>query len=92
MPAHLTLPQLAALTTLTLGALTWLTTVARTLRRPRHPRGPTRYTTTPLRHRADGLPALPHQRRTGPAAETVRLTPAEEHAFATLVRQLAEEH
>ncbi|PWI08299.1 hypothetical protein DIZ27_22910 [Streptomyces sp. NWU339] len=36
------------------------------------------------------LRAIPRQRRTGPRAEEVRLTPAEREAFAVLVRRLAE--
>ncbi|WP_406727123.1 hypothetical protein WJ438_24280 [Streptomyces sp. GD-15H] len=35
------------------------------------------------------LRAIPRQRRTGPRAEEVRLTPAEREAFAVLVRRLA---
>ncbi|HEY8987302.1 MAG TPA: hypothetical protein VIU15_48030 [Streptomyces sp.] len=87
MPAHLTLPQLTALTALTLASLSWLTTLTRTLRRPRHPYAQPR----PAPLRPDGLPALPAQRRTGPTAEATPLTPAEEHAFATLVRRLADD-
>ncbi|WP_416973841.1 hypothetical protein [Streptomyces sp. 4F14] len=92
MPANLSLPHLAALTALTLAALAWLTVLTRTLRRPRphQPYGPL-LRPTPLVRRPDGLPALPRQRRTGPAAETAPLTPAEEHAFATLVRRLADD-
>ncbi|MEV0694663.1 hypothetical protein [Streptomyces sp. NPDC050388] len=36
------------------------------------------------------LRAIPRQRRTGPRAEEVRLTPAEREAFAVLVRRLAD--
>ncbi|MHC5904377.1 hypothetical protein ACVNF4_10795 [Streptomyces sp. S6] len=93
MPANLTLPQLTALTALTLASLSWLTTLTRTLRRPRHPYTQP-LTATPPRPaplRPDGLPALPAQRRTGPTAEATPLTPAEEHAFATLVRRLSDD-
>jgi hypothetical protein len=34
------------------------------------------------------LSALPHQRQTAPDVESVELTPAEQDAFAGLVRQL----
>ncbi|GHH90662.1 hypothetical protein [Streptomyces capillispiralis] len=42
------------------------------------------------RHTPHGTPAIPRQRRTGPAAEAVHLTEAERDAFAGLVRRLSE--
>lgn len=92
MPEHLSFSQLAGLTALTLATAAWLALLTRILRRTRMQSsyGPT-LRTTPLRYRPDGLPALPRQRRTGPDAEAVRLTPAEEYAFALLVRRLADD-
>ncbi|GAA0654177.1 hypothetical protein GCM10009535_35990 [Streptomyces thermocarboxydovorans] len=40
-----------------------------------------------VRHTGPGMPVIPGQRRTGPLAEAVRLTPEERDAFAGLVRR-----
>ncbi|MBL3667536.1 hypothetical protein JL475_16390 [Streptomyces sp. M2CJ-2] len=52
--------------------------------------GPTPGYAAPAGQALQALRAIPRQRRTGPWAEEVRLTPAEREAFAVLVRRLAD--
>lgn len=52
--------------------------------------GPTPGYAAPAGQALRALRAIPRQRRTGPWAEEVRLTPAEREAFAMLVRRLAD--
>ncbi|MCX4738590.1 MULTISPECIES: hypothetical protein [Streptomyces] len=91
MPLHLTISQLTGMTFLALASIAWLIGMNRMLRRfreeaaansaraarPAHPAYPT-------------LPALPSQLQPGPHREAVELTPAEQDAFAGLVRQLGD--
>jgi hypothetical protein len=76
MPQHVSVYQLLGMTLLVLVAVAWAIGLAFMLRRGA------------LQRSGHGLPALPHQRQTGPGHECVELTPAEEDAFAGLVRQL----
>ncbi|MER7565773.1 hypothetical protein ACGFWE_30285 [Streptomyces sp. NPDC048523] len=80
MPEHHSVYQLLGMTLLVLVTVAWGIGLAFMLRRGR-------YKTVPW-HYGRGLPALPHQRRAAPGRECVELTPAEEDAFAGLVRQL----
>ncbi|MFF1302219.1 hypothetical protein [Streptomyces sp. NPDC058307] len=80
MPEHHSAYQLLGMTLLVLVAVAWAMGLAFMLHRARHNTAPW--------HFGRGLPALPHQRQTGPGRECVELTPAEEDAFAGLVRQL----
>ncbi|MGW5972548.1 hypothetical protein [Streptomyces sp. NPDC055186] len=52
--------------------------------------GPAPGYAVPAGRELQALRAIPRQRRTGPRAEDVRLTPAEREAFAVLVRRLAD--
>ncbi|MFS4097698.1 hypothetical protein [Streptomyces sp. AF1A] len=80
MPEHLSSLQLAGVAVLTLAGAVWAIGVARLLRR---------FRAEALREfPARRLAVLPPQPRTGPARESVDLTPAERDAFAGLVRQL----
>ncbi|WP_369389811.1 hypothetical protein AB5J72_20865 [Streptomyces sp. CG1] len=81
MPEHAPTLQLIGVVVLAVAAVAWTVVLMRLLRRTGF-QTPTRCTPT-------ALPALPSQRRTGPALESVELTPAEQDAFAGLVRQLA---
>ncbi|WP_329244221.1 hypothetical protein [Streptomyces canus] len=80
MPEHVSVYQLLGMTLLVLVAVAWVIGLAVMLRRGRREAA--------LWHSGHVLPALPHQRQTGPGRESVELTPAEEDAFAGLVRQL----
>jgi hypothetical protein len=80
MPEHVSVYQLLGMTLLVLVAVAWAIGLTVMLRRGRHEAA--------LWRSGHGLPALPHQRQTGPGHECVELTPAEEDAFAGLVRQL----
>ncbi|GGX18241.1 hypothetical protein GCM10010297_44610 [Streptomyces malachitofuscus] len=90
MPEYKTLSRTTGATVLTLVAVACAAGLADVLRRRR---GRTRAPGTPEageRHTPHGTPTIPRQRRTGPHAEAVRLTPAERDAFAVLVRRLSE--
>ncbi|WP_406158212.1 hypothetical protein [Streptomyces canus] len=80
MPEHVSVYQLLGMTLLVLVAVAWAIGLAVMLRRGRREAA--------LWRSGHGLPALPHQRQTGPGRESAELTPAEEDAFAGLVRQL----
>ncbi|MFD7879435.1 hypothetical protein ACFV5G_36010 [Streptomyces sp. NPDC059766] len=98
MPEHLSIPQLAGVAVLALAAaVVWVMCLTRVLRRGP---GGGRYGASGWRsgRRADlaafpvlpapsVLSALPAQRQAGPQLESVELTPAEEDAFAGLVRR-----
>ncbi|WP_406436834.1 hypothetical protein OHB00_22190 [Streptomyces sp. NBC_00631] len=80
MPAHDSTLQLIGMAALTLATVAWALVVTRLLRRNRR---------KALAWRAArALPAFPHQLQAAPPRETVELTPAEQDAFAGLVRRL----
>ncbi|MGW2418027.1 hypothetical protein ACWC0C_02000 [Streptomyces sp. NPDC001709] len=81
MPEHVPTLQLIGVAVLAVAAVAWAVVLTRLLRRAR--------LQAPARPATALLPALPRQRRTGPALESVELTPAEQDAFAGLARQLA---
>lgn len=81
MPEHAPTFQLIGVAVLAVAAVAWTGVLLRLLRRTRLQAAP--------RRPAAPLPALPRQTRGGPPQESVELTPAEQDAFAGLVRQLA---
>ncbi|WEO96895.1 hypothetical protein A6P39_024300 [Streptomyces sp. FXJ1.172] len=81
MPEHVATLQLIGVAVLAVAAVVWAAVLLRLLGRTGL-QAPARRTMTPL-------PALPHQSRVGPPLESVELTPAEQDAFAGLVRRLA---
>ncbi|MCK1822484.1 hypothetical protein MTQ10_23450 [Streptomyces sp. XM83C] len=83
MPEHLSILQLAGAAFLTLAGVAWLIGVTRLLRRFRFEAALGHTVITPLS-------GLPGPRTTGPHREAVELTPAEQAAFAGLVRQLSD--
>lgn len=84
MPDHAPTLQLIGVAALAVAAVAWTVVLVRLLRLLRRAgRGGTG------RRPAARLPALPRQNRVGPPLEAVELTPAEQDAFAGLVRQLA---
>ncbi|MFJ5266277.1 hypothetical protein ACIQAC_38045 [Streptomyces sp. NPDC088387] len=89
MPEHLSTLQWTVLVLLGTAAVGWLFGVARVLRFGRTGRAG-----HSARHpgHADrrALLALPRQRQSAPQLESVELTPAEQDAFAGLVRNLAD--
>ncbi|MET7296513.1 hypothetical protein ABZS79_31140 [Streptomyces griseoloalbus] len=92
MREHETISRTAGATVLTLVAVVCAAGLADVLRRRRgrireRARGRSE---TARRHTPHGIPTIPRQRRTGPAAEAVHLTDAERDAFAGLVRRLSE--
>ncbi|MFD4600737.1 hypothetical protein ACFWPQ_22240 [Streptomyces sp. NPDC058464] len=81
MPAHVSTLQLIGMAALTLATVAWAVVVTRLLRRNRRE--------ALAWHAARAaLPAFPHQLKPAPSRETVELTPAEQDAFAGLVRRL----
>ncbi|GAA3127623.1 hypothetical protein [Streptomyces echinatus] len=80
MPEHVSTLQWTGAVVLTLAGVAWAYGVLRLLRRFRAEA----YRELP----AARLPVLPPQRQAGPALEKVELTPAEQDAFAGLIRQL----
>jgi hypothetical protein len=82
MPEHVSIYQLLGVGLLVLLTVTWVIGLARVLRAVRAGAAP--WPTGPA------LPALPQQRQAPPHLESVRLTPAEQDAFAGLVRQLSD--
>ncbi|MCL7428680.1 hypothetical protein ACFVP3_13475 [Streptomyces sp. NPDC057806] len=85
MPEHVSIFQLLGVGLLVLLTVTWVIGLARVLRAVRAgaapwPTGPT----------GPALPALPQQRQAAPHLESVQLTPAEQDAFAGLVRRLSD--
>ncbi|MFE9445954.1 hypothetical protein ACFYO2_45210 [Streptomyces sp. NPDC006602] len=79
MPEHVSVYQLLGMAFLVLVAVAWVAGLVFMLRRGR---------VEAALWRAQGLPALPHQRQIGPQRESVELTPAEQDEFAGLVRRL----
>ncbi|MEV5145521.1 hypothetical protein [Streptomyces sp. NPDC052727] len=82
MPEHAPTLQLIGEAVLAVAAVVWVVVLLRLLRRAGRRRTVVRRSTAPL-------PALPSQTRVGPSRESVELTPAEQDAFAGLVRHLA---
>ncbi|MEU6194661.1 hypothetical protein [Streptomyces sp. NPDC047061] len=81
MPAHVSTLQLIGMAALTLATVAWAVVVTRLLRRNRRE--------ALAWHAARvALPAFPRQLKAAPLRETVELTPAEQDAFAGLVRRL----
>lgn len=101
MPEYKTLSRTTGATVLTLVAVACAAGLADVLRRRRGRRmrasgvleapGAAGTPETGGEHIPQGTGTVPRQRRTGPRAESVRLTPAERDAFAVLVRRLSEE-
>ncbi|MEU3523784.1 hypothetical protein AB0E62_07960 [Streptomyces sp. NPDC038707] len=89
MPEHAPTLQLIGVTVLAVAAVVWAGVLLRLLRRAGLGAGAAgaRRRTVPLP--ALPLPAVPRQTRVGPPRESVELTPAEQDAFAGLVRHLA---
>ncbi|MFF8728131.1 hypothetical protein ACF073_16800 [Streptomyces sp. NPDC015171] len=81
MLEHAPTLQLIGVAVLAAAAVAWTVVLLRLLRRPG--------LRTVVRRPARQLPALPRQNRVGPAQESVELTPAEQDAFAGLIRRLA---
>ncbi|MFI1764218.1 hypothetical protein ACH41H_19520 [Streptomyces sp. NPDC020800] len=79
MPEHVSTLQLIGAVALTAAGVAWAVLVTRLLRRAR---------VEATGRFAAALPALPHQSEVGPSQESVELTPAEQDAFAGLVRRL----
>ncbi|MDL5202122.1 hypothetical protein [Streptomyces sp. ALI-76-A] len=80
MLEHVSVSHLLGMTLLVLVTIAWGIGLAFMLHRGRGEAA--------LR-RAQTLPALPRQRQRGPQRESVELTPAEEDAFAGLIRRLS---
>ncbi|MFD8724335.1 hypothetical protein EDD90_6388 [Streptomyces sp. Ag109_O5-1] len=81
MPEHASTFQLIGFAALTLATVAWAVVVTRLLRRNRRE--------AIAWHAARTVPAFPHQHpEAGPSRESVELTPAEQDAFAGLVRRL----
>ncbi|MCT7356716.1 hypothetical protein N4P33_31910 [Streptomyces sp. 15-116A] len=98
MPEHDSIMRVAGAGVLTLAALACAAGVAEALRRGLG-RGRGRRVRAvehraavprPARHPDRRIAAIPGQRRTGPRAESVPLTPQERDAFAGLVRRFHE--
>ncbi|MET8943172.1 hypothetical protein ABZX30_06185 [Streptomyces sp. NPDC004542] len=90
MPAHASILQPVVVILLALVTAAWVTLLGRILRRRRFRAAARRAHRRSANAVPDlpALPALPGQRQTAPERETVELTPAEEDAFAGLVRRL----
>ncbi|MCX4575571.1 hypothetical protein [Streptomyces sp. NBC_01571] len=82
MPEHVSISQLIGVAVLALLTVVWAIGLIRLVRRAR--------AAGVLRPRGAVLRAIPHQRRSGPVAESVELTPEERAAFAGLVRQFSD--
>ncbi|MEU8977521.1 hypothetical protein ACFVXW_13000 [Streptomyces sp. NPDC058251] len=82
MPEHVSIIQLIGVAVLALATVVWVVGLVRLLRRDR-------FEVSVWRH-GDTLRAIPRQRRSGPVAESVELTPDERAAFAGLVRQFSD--
>ncbi|GAA2784049.1 hypothetical protein GCM10010521_73130 [Streptomyces rameus] len=81
MPEHAPTLQLIGVAVLAVTAVAWTAVLLRLLRRTN--------LQAAIRRPPAPLPALPSQTRGGPPQESVELTPAEQDAFAGLVRQFA---
>ncbi|MFF5472944.1 hypothetical protein [Streptomyces achromogenes] len=84
MPEHAPILQLIGVTVLAAAAVVWAGVLLRLLRRAGLVAG-----AAGARRRTVPLPAVPSQTLVGPPRESVELTPAEQDAFAGLVRHLA---
>ena len=82
MPEYVSILHLTGVAVISLAMAVWFVGLTRLLRGPRFGAA--------TRHRPGTLGALPRQRRSGPALESVELTPAERDAFAGLVRQFGD--
>ncbi|WP_189186391.1 hypothetical protein [Streptomyces albiflavescens] len=82
MPEHVSMFQLVGLPVLALVTAICLVGLGRLRRRHR-------FEAAARRHR-DMLRAVPDQRRSGPATDSVELTPEEHAAFAGLVRRFSD--
>ncbi|AVH58186.1 MULTISPECIES: hypothetical protein [Streptomyces] len=82
MPEHVSILPLMGVAVLALATVIWVVGLVRLLRRDR--------SEVAVRRDGDTLRAIPHQRRSGPAAESAQLTPEERAAFAGLVRQFGD--
>ncbi|MEU8591771.1 hypothetical protein AB0C59_33015 [Streptomyces sp. NPDC048664] len=82
MPVHMSTFQLLGVPVLALATALWIICVGRVVGRRRMELA--------ARRRYARIQAFPRQRRTGPALESVELTPAEHAAFAGLMRQFDE--
>jgi hypothetical protein len=82
MPEHVSILQLIGVAVLVLATVIWVVGLIRLLRRDRFE--------VAARRQGDTLRAIPHQRQSGPVAESVELTPEEHAAFAGLVRQFSD--
>ncbi|MDT9697141.1 hypothetical protein [Streptomyces sp. P17] len=82
MPEHVSIFQLLGVGLLALLTVAWVVGLSRVLRAIRPGAAP--WPTDPA------LSALPPQRQAVPHLEAVQLTPAEQDAFAGLVRQLSD--
>ncbi|MFF4017940.1 hypothetical protein [Streptomyces sp. NPDC001843] len=80
MPAHVSIHQLVVVTLLALATAAWVTVVTGVLRRRRYEAAARRSARFPR--------ALPEQHPHAPERESVELTPAEQDAFAGLIRRL----
>ncbi|WP_405881802.1 hypothetical protein OG762_26260 [Streptomyces sp. NBC_01136] len=83
MPEHVSILQLTGVPVLALATAIWIVGLSRLLRRARAE-------AAARRHYGHVLRTIPHQRRSGPAAESVELTPEEHAAFAGLIRQFSD--
>jgi len=92
MPEHVSILQWAGVAVLAVAAVVWVMVLARLLRRGRPGSAVGAGAWAATRTGARPLAALPRQRRNGPHRESVRLTPAEEAAFALLIRRLGDGH
>ncbi|MDL2077632.1 hypothetical protein QNN03_14425 [Streptomyces sp. GXMU-J15] len=81
MPEDVSIFQLLGVCLLALLTVVWAISLARVLRAVRP---------DAARSADSALSALPHPRQAGPHLESVQLTPAEQDAFAGLVRQFSD--
>jgi hypothetical protein len=84
MPEHVSILQLGGVAFLVVAAVVWVAGLTRLLRQGR-PQPAARTGARPLA-------VIPEQRRSAPELESVELTPAEQDAFAGLVRRLGHGH
>ncbi|MGW3957114.1 hypothetical protein ACWEKM_40940 [Streptomyces sp. NPDC004752] len=80
MPDDVSILAMLGVTLLVLAAVAWTAVLVLLLRRARSGSAAGRS--------GHALPGLPRQRQTAPSVEAVELTPAEQDAFAGLVRRL----
>ncbi|MFI9649021.1 hypothetical protein ACIHAA_22305 [Streptomyces sp. NPDC052040] len=90
MPVHMSTLQLLGAPAVVLVVVVWAGCAGLALRRRRRYEAATRRwvrSEDALRRRRELLGGLPRQQRRGPEQESVELTPAEQDAFAFLMRQ-----